>query len=282
MNNTLDIKRFGKILKHDGINFFPNMGLTLAILLAIPVIIWLFVSLMPHHNGDVIDSFSRINTISFITTIAIILAPARLYKNCNDPRKGIGYAMLPASTLEKFLSMVFYCVIVTPIIYLVGALAVDSILAIFKGPYEGYALTLYFDKYAQLKHVIQENNIYFEDPDSLPMLFKSLSPTFMVILSLLGSLTTSSVFMFSNMVFKKHKTSKMIGILIIISILFMIVLINYIAHHDTILMDMNEDNIVDVTKYIIHIMMNIAFYTNLIISAVLLWSVYRKIKTQKY
>ena len=117
MNNTFNINRFGKILKHDGLNFFPNLILALAILWAIPVIVYLFTALMPgDEEKGLIDAFSRIDTIATLSTIALIIAPARLYKYCNDSRKGIVYAMLPASTLEKFLSMVIYCVIVTPII----------------------------------------------------------------------------------------------------------------------------------------------------------------------
>ena len=116
MNNTLNINRFGKVLKHDGLNFFPNLILTLAIFWAIPVIIYLFSALMPTDEKDAFDAFSRVDLISTLANIAIIIAPARLYRYCNDSRKGIGYAMLPASTLEKFLSMILYCVIVTPII----------------------------------------------------------------------------------------------------------------------------------------------------------------------
>ena len=67
MNNTLDINRFGKILKHDGLNFFPNMILALAILWAIPIIIYLFTSLIPSdETSKVFDAFSRISTIDFI------------------------------------------------------------------------------------------------------------------------------------------------------------------------------------------------------------------------
>ena len=205
MNNTLNINRFGKILKHDGLNFFPNLILTLAILWAIPVIIYLFSALMPTKDtNDAFDALSRIDLISMLENIAIIIAPARLYRYCNDSRKGIGYAMLPASTLEKFLSMIFYCVIVTPIIYVAGALAIDSILALFHGPYEGFAVANYFDTFAKIKAVFERDNVMLDD--SFMLYYSSISPTFMLILSALGTLTISSIFMFGNMIFKKRKT----------------------------------------------------------------------------
>ena len=279
MNNTFNINRFGKILKHDGLNFFPNLILALAILWAIPVIVYLFTALMPgDEEKGLIDAFSRIDTIATLSTIALIIAPARLYKYCNDSRKGIVYAMLPASTLEKFLSMVIYCVIVTPIIYIVGALAIDTILAILNGPYEGFAVSYYFDSFAKINAVFDKNNIMMDE--SWILYYKSLSPTFMLILSALGTLTISSIFMFGNMIFKRHKTGKMIGILIIMFIIFMIVLINYAVHTEV--LTHNIEDKAEFVKYTIFLIMNAIFYAEIIVSALMLFGVYRKIKTQKY
>ena len=284
MNNTLNINRFGKILKHDGLNFFPNLILTLAIFWAIPVIIYLFSALMPTNDTkDAFDAFSRVDLISTLANIVIIIAPARLYRYCNDSRKGIGYAMLPASTLEKFLSMIFYCVIVTPIIYVAGALAIDSILALFHGPYEGFAVSIYFDTFAKINAVFQRDNIMLDD--SFMLYYSSISQTFMLILSALGTLTISSIFMFGNMIFKKRKTGKMLGILILLFIIFMIVVINYVAHNEDIALyfqQMNDDNKAEIIKQIIFRTMDITFFAEIIISALMLFGVYRKIKTQKY
>lgn len=283
MNNTLNINRFGKILKHDGLNFFPNMILTLSIIWAIPVVLYLFTSLIPGNEGQTFDPFSRIDIISSLLTIVLIIAPARLYKHCNDPRKGIGYAMLPSSTLEKFLSMVIYCVIVTPIVYVAGALAIDSILALFNGPYEGFALSYYFDTFAKINAVFQRDGIMLDE--SFMLYYASISPIFMLILSAIGTLAISSIFMFGNMIFKKRKTGKMLGILIILFIIFMIVVINYVAHNEAInlyFQQMNDDNKAEFIKNIIFRTMDITFYAEIIISALMLFGVYRKIKTQKY
>ena len=279
MNNTFNINRFGKILKHDGLNFFPNIILALAIIWAIPVIVFLFTSLMPSdETTQLYDPFSRIDIISTLSTIVLIIAPARLYKTCNDPRKGIVYAMLPASTLEKFLSMVFYCVIVTPIIYIVGALAIDTFLALFNGPYEGFAVSYYFDTFAKINAVFERDNVTIDE--SWILYYKSLSPTFMIILSARGTLTISSIFMFGNMIFKRHKTGKMIGILIILFIIFMIILINYAVHTEV--LTHNIEDKAEFVKYTIFLIMNAIFYAEIIVSALMLFGVYRKLKTQKY
>lgn len=93
----------------------------------------------------------------------------------------------------------------------------------------------------------------------------------------------SSIFMFGNMVFKKHKTSKMIGVLILLSIIFMIVIINYAVNHEMLFQQFIEDNnITEFIKRLITIIMNVVLYVEIIISAVLLWGVFHKIKTQRY
>lgn len=286
MNNTFNIQRFGKILKHDGLNFFPNFILSLAILWAIPVGIYLFTALLPtDETRHIYDAMSRVNIIDTLLKIAIIIAPAMLYKTCNDSRKGIGYAMLPASTLEKFLSMVIFCVIVTPIVYIAGALAIDSILALINGPYDGFALSMYFDKFSQIEYSFEQHGTKVMVDDALPLIISNLSPAFMRVLSILGTLMLSSIFMFGNMIFKKRKTGKMIGILILLFIIFMIIFINYVANNEAFanyFEQINEDNVSEFIIRLIRIMMNVAMYTEIVVSAVLLWGIYRKIKTQKY
>lgn len=282
MNNTLEFNRLGKVIKHDGASFAQNLGLTLIILWSIPVVIWLFSSLTPGH--DHIDSFSRISIIGTLGTILLIMAPARLYKYCNDSRQGIGYAMLPASSLEKFISMVFYCVIVAPIIYLAGALAIDSILSVLGRPYEGFAIADYFDNLSQLRDALRQK-MMMGDEDYI-ILASCLSPTVIILSRILSTLAMSSIFMFGNMVFKKRKTGKMIGILILLFIIIMIIMVNYVANHEEQIARwfgyMNEENTAYIITRVIRTMINVSLIFSAVVSVVMLWLTYYKIKTQKY
>lgn len=281
MNNTLDINRLGKVVKHDAMSFFQNLGLTLVILWAIPVVVWLFASFTPVEGN--ITEYSRVSIISTLLTITLIIAPARLYKYCNDQRKGIGYAMMPASSLEKFLSMVFYCVIVAPIIYLAGALAIDSILAVIGGPYQGFAIADYFDKFTQLKHAWVNMGVAMDGDYAIYEEYaKIFSPAVLIITNILSLLMLSSIFMFGNMVFKKRKTGKMIGILILLFIIFMIIMVNYVSHHETMFDNMDQENATLVIKRMMYIINRASIIVSAIISAVMLWLTYYKIKTQKY
>ena len=92
----------------------------------------------------------------------------------------------------------------------------------------------------------------------------------------------SSIFMFGNMVFKKRKTGKMIGILILLFIIFMIIMVNYVSHHETMFDNMDQENATLVIKRMMYIINRASIIVSAIISAVMLWLTYYKIKTQKY
>ena len=65
----------------------------------------------------------------------------------------------------------------------------------------------------------------------------------------------------------------------------MIIFINYVANNEAFanyFEQINEDNVSEFIIRLIRIMMNVAMYTEIVVSAVLLWGIYRKIKTQKY
>jgi hypothetical protein len=70
---------------------------------------------------------------------SMALSSFQLYRNYNHRSKGVGYFMLPASHLEKFLSMLFHCVVVTPVVAL-ATFALFDICLYPLYPWEGTTL----------------------------------------------------------------------------------------------------------------------------------------------
>ena len=265
MNKTFDIKRFGNVLRHDALSYLQNFGWTLVVLFAIPILIW-FVLYITVEDGDAMMNYNRYGFLLFLAIVAMILAPSRLYKNANDSRKGIQFAMLPASNLEKFLSMSIYCLVVTPLLYLVGAVVIDCILAIIPGnnPYEGFVLG----------HIFNTNLIKINFGD-LGVFYMKL-PFYQVFLLL----SYVSIFMFTNMIFKKRKVSKTIGILALIWIIFMVIFIKVMLYYESIY---EYDMIPDDIQEIIGRWAYYGFYVfNIILTSVMLYLTYYKIRKQKY
>ncbi|MBQ5689298.1 MAG: hypothetical protein IIV21_04965, partial [Bacteroidales bacterium] len=208
MNNTFDIKRFGNVVRRDGMSYFKNFGWTLVVLWSIPVIFWImtYVSDGVYTNRDIL--------ISLLMWLSLIIVPSRLYKDVNDSRKGMLYAMTPASSLEKFLSMILYCVLVTPIVYMLGAIAIDTILALKPGtnPYYGFI----FNEFNGLR---LSDLVHVGDDEMNRQFVEHILDKNRILINIIQFLYVSSIFMFANMIFKKRKLSKTIGILTLIGII---------------------------------------------------------------
>ena len=272
MNNTFDIKRFGNVVRRDGMNYFQNFGWTLVVLWSIPVIFWImtYVSDGVYTNRDIL--------ISVLMWLSLIIVPSRLYKDVNDSRKGMLYAMTPASSLEKFLSMFLYCVIVTPIVYMFGAIAIDTLLALKPGnnSYDGFIFGDYegLRPYDIVKLGSGEMNLVMNNYLDTKRLF---------VYHCVLILSVSSVFMFANMLFKKRKLSKTIGILTLIGIIFSILMVRLVTNIDlTYLDDYTESEMVDYLKLIIDNFYAITFISGLTISLIFFYLTYHRIKKQTY
>ena len=65
-----------------------------------------------------------------------MVTPSRMYRTCNLQKEGIYYAMLPASKLEKYLSMLLFTIVVCPLLCFLGGMVLDYFLTLLPfGPY---------------------------------------------------------------------------------------------------------------------------------------------------
>ena len=271
MNKTFNINRFGKVLKYDAMSYFKNFGWTLVVLLAIPIVIWLFLYSNINELGATMDS-GRYGFLMSLLIIAMILAPSRLYKNCNDPKKGILFAMLPASNLEKFLSMFLFCFVVTPVLYIIGAVSVDVILTLIPGknPYEEFI-------FKQILHtdLLRIDCFYWG------MIIMNL-PFYQVFVLL----SCASIFMFTNILFKKRKVSKTIGMLVLWGIIFMIIIIRIFLYLEGLYSGYEgefEGAIPNEYELILSKWVYYGYYVfNIISSTLMLYLTYRRIRKQTY
>ena len=185
MNKSFDFKRFGQVLAKDWKDYFRNFGISLIVWSSIPILFWI-ATLVFDIN---MDNGARATVIGVLVFSVLMFVPSKVYGHANLSREGVGFAMLPASNLEKFFSMVFYCSVLTPLIVGLGSWAIDTLLALLPfGGFDGFVL---LPKYEQLG--IQ------------------------IVAIVCSCLLLSSVFMFGNMIFKKRKAGKTIawGLLII-------------------------------------------------------------------
>lgn len=192
MNNKFDWNRFCKVVKKDFCNLWPTFGTTMIVLASLPFAVWLLALVI--DRTAVIDPNWRVLMIMGVSSLAALMLPSRLYRTMNLRNEGVYYAMLPASKLEKFLSILFYTFIVAPVVVYLGSMVLDIILRLLPaGPYHQW---LWQGEMGFPLPVVNEM-----DDEFLPGFHSGLM-TAAVYTSFFAS---PAIFLFAATLFKKHK-----------------------------------------------------------------------------
>ena len=200
MNNTFDMRRFGLLLRKDFRALWPRNGVGMIILASVPLVIWLFMLLIGQWVNEGLDTLTTHPGIrqAFILSCALLaacIAPFRLYGECNT-RRGIHFAMLPASKLEKFLSMLFYSFLVVPLLVVCGGVVVDSLLTLM--PFGSFRESLFAIPGMIDAHELLADTMPYE---GLRVMLFVTNPLLWIVLYL----NTVVCFLFTNTIFKRNK-----------------------------------------------------------------------------
>ena len=132
MNNIVDFKRFGNYFLYDLRRAKNNYGLSLLLLGTMPVIIFTLFQLIRlifiRESGVVEPDELKVMIVFTSITVAILGAGAKIYGFVTEKRAGSDYLMLPASTFEKWLSVVLMVCVVLPVILFGLMFASDTLL----------------------------------------------------------------------------------------------------------------------------------------------------------
>ena len=278
MNNTFAFNRFKNLLLKDGKMYIRNFGTSLIVWCCLNAIFWIFNLLFGSSTMPPV----RFGMLCIWTALAMMMVPSKVYGNANLSREGVGFAMMPASSLEKFISMFIYCAIVTPIVVFFGGYLVDAFLSIF--PFGGFEKPI---------HLYSLNEIFYKgiNNEGSPIHLNSpsdamaLSIAYMMRVSFYaGIIQWSAIFMLGNMLFKKHKAGKTfasyLGISYLISMIMGLVFFNreimegWIAKFEGMSTEQQIQWFQNATTW--------GMVVGIIITLLLLFFTYRKIKTQKY
>ena len=202
MNETFDIKRLGRLIKYEVINYIPNFFKSLLIFASVIAAVWIF-SLTVDFN---VCPHSRAGLVNALFVLAIVLSPFIVYKDMNDRKKGYIYAMIPASTLEKLLSMIVLCVVIVPLLAYAVLTATDLLLWLLSkagiGPFlhmEFYnpftAVELVDDEYL-LPHIypVFDSIIYFVNLIAYTIMFNTIFRKNKVLKTILFNMAMSFAF----------------------------------------------------------------------------------------
>ena len=279
MNNTFSFNRFKNLLLKDGKMYIRNFGTGLIVFCCLNAIFWIFNLLFRSETMPPV----RFGMLCVWTALAMMLVPSKVYGNANLSREGVGFAMMPASSLEKFVSMFLYCAIVTPVIVFFGGYLVDAFLSVF--PFGGFEKPIHL---YSMNEIIQR----FNDTEGavraaeMDLPIEKVFPIGVMRTSLyFGIIQWAAIFMLGNMLLKKHKAGKTfacyLGIGYLLSTIFGATMVAN-SKRIELWMERFEDYSPEEVVQLWHNATIWGMIIGIIITCVLLYFTYRKIKTQKY
>ena len=139
--------------------------------------------------------------------LAAMVSPSRMYRTANLQKEGIYFAMLPASKLEKYLSMLLFTVVICPLLCLCGSIVLDYFLTLL--PFGSYNKWLWQTDYLasglDYYRMLVSGNVPDLDSEELRLFAEVVTPGKVVLYVLVGYLSYAALFLFTNTIFKKHK-----------------------------------------------------------------------------
>lgn len=188
--NKFSFSRFVDVLKKEWSEYFRAYGIWLIVWSCLPVVIWI-TSLVFDVN---VEAGTRALFIYYVMFLSMMNVSEKVYGKVNLPRDGVAYSMLPATSVEKFFSMLLYCSIVTPVFCFAGCMLMDFLMSLLPfGGFKGFIIL----------PIRGQGELY--------------------LLLILFLIVASAVFMFGNLVFKKRKAGKTLAWTFLI--LFVLILI---------------------------------------------------------
>lgn len=133
MNNIFDIKRFCNYFLFDLRNAKNNYGLSLLILGTVPVTLYIIVqlfSLILFQEVAPIAAAVKYTELSIVSIVTMFGAGAKIYGKVTEKQSGSNFLMLPASTLEKWLSMALIVCVVVPAVFFGLQFATDAVMSL--------------------------------------------------------------------------------------------------------------------------------------------------------
>lgn len=118
MDNVFNINRFGNYLLYDLRNARNYFGLSMLICGFFPILMFaIFEILIKAISGEWINAGIPLQISSMVISffIVILTFPVKAYGRLTDKKAGSSWLMLPASSFEKWLSMIVITCIVVPV-----------------------------------------------------------------------------------------------------------------------------------------------------------------------
>ena len=221
------MNRFGRYLVTDIKNAIARYGISFLIMATVSLTSYLLVGFFTMIVGTGWYSLEvpPRSVILGITLVVLTLsAPAKIYGFITDKKEGSSFLMVPASSLEKTLSMIIVCCVVVPFAFFAVYLSLDQILCLIDGRCGDSLLIAIHNGQTFLNDVFMKASV--ESQNLIPDYSAMTSPWLYADDLAEGFL----IFLLGALLFKSSKPAKTVGCLILLSIALSMIVTPIFTH----------------------------------------------------
>lgn len=134
MSNIFDIKRFGNYLLYDLRRAKNNYAVSMLLLGLMPIIVYVVIQFFSLIFGNGVVEFPdemKYVALGVSATVVILGFGAKVYGQLTEKRAGSDFLMLPASTVEKWVSLFLVTCVAAPVALLVLYFISDGLMGLF-------------------------------------------------------------------------------------------------------------------------------------------------------
>ncbi len=207
-NDIFDLKRFGKYVLTDGKSCINRFGLDVLTMSLAGLVFYLFIGLVHMFGQLPLYHYNHINSIVLMVVMfmcIVLMFGSKCYGYVTDKRAGGLYTMMPASALEKTLSILVWSFL-TPLAFFTIYLAVDGLIALVDPHYGSSLISLVLSTKDELGMLTEE---MVEEGINLNFLYNPLTYIDDVMNAVL-------LFVLGALCFKKNKVAMTILTLIVV------------------------------------------------------------------
>lgn len=268
-HENFDAGRFGKYFQYDLRQLWRTNGKSAMILGGMSLIAYVATVALHLIFSGVWEGPGFVTRFVFFYAgvVALVLLQTRTYGYVTEKKAGQAWLMMPASALEKFLSMMLITVVVLPLAYVCSYLLLDAVLCLFDSTLGGSIL---FNSSLALQETGRKLSAISEEGFQLNLMPLALP----VLLQLVSNLL---YFLLCGLCFRKWKIAGGIAVIIALEM----VLVPLLSHFLPVVMayDYGDDPAL-LTEYI-NRLLNYATFINLVLVLGLTAGIYFRIKSLK-
>lgn len=226
-NDVLNMNRFGRYLVTDIKNAIARYGISFLIMATISLTSYLLVGFFAAIVGAgwySLEVEPRMVIMGITLIVLTITAPAKIFGFVTDKKEGSSFLMVPASSLEKTLSMIIVCCVVVPFAFFAVYLSLDQILCLIDNRCGDSLIIAINNGQTVLTEVFR--NASLESNNLIPDYSAFTTPWLYADDLAEGFL----IFLLGALLFKSSKPAKTVGCLILLSIALSMIVTPIITH----------------------------------------------------